>query len=412
VTTASEASLDQAADEAVQLLISDPQTRADPYAAYAHLRAKGAHRTPFEVWFLATHSACNQAVRHAGFRRRHGDSWERRAALSGSLGRRWLEDQSRWMLWLDPPDHGRIRGLVSRSFSARYIEEQRQRVQRTVDVLIDQVAGAGDVDFVQAFALPLPITVICDMLGIPDADRRNFRDWTAGAGGTLEPMPSAQAQEAADRSTEELGAYFGSLIEQRRRAPGDDLLTQLITAQAEDGTLSHEELISNAVLLLAAGFETTTNMLGNGLLALLRNPEQWRALTERPELAANATEEMLRYDSPVQMATPRVAVRDIDIDGHVIPEGEAVVAVVGAGNRDPARHADPDRFDIERGDPAPLSFGAGPHFCLGAALARLEGAVAFESLARRVPRLELVDSAPPWLRTFNLHGVQSLHVTA
>jgi cytochrome P450 len=316
------------------------------------------------------------------------------------------------MLWLDPPDHARIRGLVSQSFNARYIEEQRAGIQVVVDDLIDKMAGAGTVDFVQAFALALPMTVICDMLGIPPEDRHDFRAWTAGAGGTLEPMPAPDIQDAADRATEALAGYFSDLIEKRRGTPGDDLLTQLIAAESEEGRLSHEELISNAVLLLAAGFETTTNLLGNGLLALLRNPEQWRRLAEQPELAGNATEELLRYDSPVQMATPRVATSDIEIDGHMIPEGETVVAIVGAGNRDPQRFDQPDHLDVGRTDPSPLSFGAGPHFCLGAALARLEGMVAFETLARRLPRLELVDAEPTWLPTLNLHGVKSLRVTA
>jgi cytochrome P450 len=316
------------------------------------------------------------------------------------------------MLWLDPPDHGRIRGLVGQSFSARYIEEQRSAVRNVVDSLIDKIAGAGEIDFVREFALALPMTVICDMLGIPPADRRDFRAWTSGAGGTLEPMPTPEVQDSADRSSEAFEAYFSALIEERRRSPGDDLLTKLITAESEEGKLSHEELISNAVLLLAAGFETTTNLLGNGLLALLRNPAEWRRLREEPGIAANATEELLRYDSPVQMATPRVATVDVEIDGCVIPEGETVVAIVASGNRDPERFEGPDRLDLGRDDPAPLSFGAGPHFCLGAALARLEGAEAFQALARRLPHLELFDAEPTWLPTLNLHGVQSLMVRA
>jgi cytochrome P450 len=401
-----------AADEALGLLITDPATRANPYGAYERLREKPVHRSEFELWFASSYSACNQVVRHQKFRRRHGDSWERRAALSSSLGRPWLEDQSRWMLWLDPPDHARIRGLVSQSFNARYIEEQRPGIQSVVDGLIDKIAGGGAVNFVQEFALALPMTVICDMLGVPPEDRHDFRAWTPLAGGTLEPMPSPEVQDAADRATAALGGYFSDLVEKRRGTPGDDLLTQLIAAESEEGKLSHDELVSNAVLLLAAGFETTTNLLGNGLLALLRNPKQWKRLAEQPELAGNATEELLRYDSPVQMATPRVAIEDIEVDGQTIPEGETVIAIVGSGNRDPQRFDAPDHLDISRPDPSPLSFGAGPHFCLGAALARIEGTVAFETLARRLPRLELLDPDPPWMPTFNLHGLSSLRVHA
>jgi len=399
-------------DEAVMLLISDPEARANPYPIYDVLRAQRIYRTPLEFWFAATYSAANQVARHAAFRRRHGDSWERRATLFGSSGRRWLDDQQRWMLWLDPPDHGRIRALVGQSFSARYIEKQRDAVVAVVDDLINALAGAGDVDFVQSFALALPMIVICDMLGIPLADRRDFREWTTAASGTLEPMPSVEVQDAADQSAAAFDAYFSALVEERRRTPGDDLLTKLIAAETEEGKLSHEELIANAVLLLAAGFETTTNLLGNGLLALLRNPAQWQRIVNEPALAANATEELLRYDSPVQMATPRVATADIEIDGFTIPEGDTVVAVVASGNRDPERFDNADRLDVGRADPSPLSFGAGPHFCIGAALARLEGAVAFEALAHRLPHLELLDDDPPWLPTMNLHGVQRLMVRA
>jgi cytochrome P450 len=401
-----------AADEAIQLLITDPATRANPYSVYDRLRESRLHRSMVQIWFASTYSVCNQVVRHPKFVRRHGDSWERRAAFMGSLGRRWLADQEKWMLWLDPPDHARIRGLVGQSFSARYIEEQREQVKGVVDDLIDAIAGAGEIDFVQEFALKLPMTVICDMLGIPPADRRDFRAWSSSAGGTLEPMPSPEVQDAADKSSEAFEAYFSALIEERRGTPGDDLLTKLIAAESEEGKLSHEELIANAVLLLAAGFETTTNLLGNGVLALLRNPDQWRRLGEQPELAANATEELLRYDSPVQMATPRVATVDVEIDGQFVLEGDTVVAVVGSGNRDPDRFDQPDRLDIGRDDPAPLSFGAGPHFCLGAALARLEGSLAFEALATRLPDLELVDQAPSWLPSQNLHGVQRLLIRA
>ena len=400
------------ADEALDLLIMDPATRANPYPTYEVMRAEPVCRTVFDIWFVSTYAACNHVIRHSGFRRRHGDSWERRATLFGSIGRRYLNDQARWMLWLDPPDHARIRGLVGQSFSARYIERQRDGVGAIVDGLIDKIAGAGTVDFVQEFALPLPMTVICDMLGVPPADRRNFREWTTAASGTLEPMPPPEVQDAADRSAEAFEAYFSKLVDERQRTPGDDLLTKLIAAENEEGKLSHDELISNAVLLLAAGFETTANLLGNGLLALLRNPEQWQRLVEQPALAANATEELLRYDSPVQMATPRVATTDIEVEGRVISEGETVVAVVGSGNRDPQRFDQPHRLDVARSDPSPLSFGAGPHFCIGAALARLEGAIAFEALARRLPHIELVDTDPPWLPTFNLHGLQSLLVRA
>jgi cytochrome P450 len=402
----------QAVDDAILALVSGGDAvRANPYPLYVTMRQNPVHQSVLEAWFVTSYAGCDRVLRHPAFKRGHGDSWERRAALQNAAGRHWWEHQQRWMLWLDPPDHGRIRSLVSRAFTPRYVDAMRPRVAALVDSLLDSMLGAGEVDFVDAFALPVPITVICDMLGVPDEARRDFRAWTLKSAGTLQPLPSEDAQDAADVATAALEAYFTELVEIRRRDPGDDLLSAMIAAEEGGERLSLEELIANAVLLLAAGFETTTNLLGNGMLALLRNPAEWRRLVDAPSLAANACEELLRYDSSVQFAGPRVvAAESVEIDGTLVPEGSLVLTLVGAGNRDPRRFDEPDRLDVARENPAPLSFGAGPHFCLGAALARMETTIALEALARRAPHIELLDAEPPWLSSQNIHGVESLRV--
>jgi cytochrome P450 len=316
------------------------------------------------------------------------------------------------MLWLDPPDHTRLRGLVSKAFTPRYVAKLHDRVSEIVDELVARLAEAGEVDFIEDFAFQLPITIICDMLGIPAEDRDSFRVWTVEIAQTLEPLPPEHVQNAADEATLKLTAYLRDLVAARRDTGGDDLLGQLIHAEEEGQRLTADEIVSTAGLLLGAGFETTTNLLGNGMLALLRHPDQWSLLKKDPSLAAAAVEELLRYDSPVQMATPRVANAPVEAAGHTIQPGDVVVAVIAAGNRDPQRYSHPDVVDIERPDPAPLSFGGGPHFCLGAALARMEGAVAFQALATKLPTLELVEDDPQWRRALNLRGLESLRVTA
>ena len=390
---------EQSVDDVIlTLAAAEDATRANPYPLYERMRRDPVHRAVTGFWFVSSYATCDRVMRNPVFRRRHKGSWELRAALQGATGRRWWEGQDRWMLWLDPPDHGRVRGLVSRAFTPRYVAAMRGRVAEVVDGLVDRLVEEGDADFVQSFALPLPITVICEMLGIPEADRRDFRAWTQAGAAVMQPLPRPEVQDAADTATDAVEAYIADLIEARRRSPGDDLLTAMIAAEEDGERLTRDELVANAFLLLAAGFETTTNLLGNGLLALLGNRDQWQKLVADPSLAADATEELLRYDSPVQFAGPHVATEPVEIAGQIIPEAEMVVAVVGSGNRDPRRFDDPDRLDIERPDPSPLSFGAGPHFCLGAALARMEGAVAFETLARRLPDLALAEGDPPGCR--------------
>jgi cytochrome P450 len=316
-----------------------------------------------------------------------------------------------WMLTQDPPDHTRLRGLVVKAFTARRVEDMRPRIQAIVDESIDRVQARGHMDLISEFAFRLPVIVICEMLGIPREDRQLFFRRERNGGRLLDPVPLTRAElDEANESHAASVAFFQQLFELRRREPTDDLITQLVQAEENGSQLSDEELTGNIILLFGAGHETTVNLIGNGLLALHRNPEQLALLKARPELMPGAVEEFLRYDSSVQL-TSRVALEDIaDLGGRPIPQGESVLCLLGSANRDPAAYPDrPDALDITRPNVRPQSFGGGIHFCLGAQLARLEAEVALETLLRRLPGLQLDDPVnPEWRPTFVLRGLKKL----
>ena len=399
-------------EDATTSLVFDPVARANPYPVYDLMRTTDpVYQSPIGPWFATSYAECARLLRDPRLTRRFEDSWEQRGVIQNSVGRPWFNEQERWMLWLDPPDHTRLRGLVSKAFTPRYVSKMEGRIAAVVADLVAEIEDKGEADFISAFAFELPITIICDMLGVPTADRGNFRSWTVAIAQTLEPLPPEDVQDAADDATQKLSDYLHDLIAERRRRPGTDLIDGLIAAEEDGHRLTEDEIVSTAGLLLGAGFETTTNLLGNGMLALLRQPDQWRLLCDDPDMAPAAVEELLRFDSPVQMATPRVANAPAEAAGHTIAPGEVLVAIVAAGNRDPERFDAPNTVNLQRPDPDPLSFGGGPHFCLGAALARSEGAVAFGALARQLPRLELAEDDPQWRRALNLRGLESLQVT-
>jgi cytochrome P450 len=309
------------------------------------------------------------------------------------------------MLTLNPPDHTRLRRLVSSAFTARRVQALRPAIERMVDDLLDRMNG--EVDFIESFAFPLPVNVIGELLGVPAAERAQFqslvRDWTQ----ILEVI-TPEVLSRADPAAATIRDYLAELVEERRRHPADDLLTALVQAQAADDKLTDEEVLSNAALLFAAGFETTTNLLANGIAALLAHPAQFKLLAERPELAQPAVEELLRFDSPVQLSS-RVVTEPIELAGVTVAEGERVVAYLGAANRDPARFAEPDELRLDRTDNAPLSFGGGIHYCLGAPLARLEAQIALPALARRFPGLAMAGAAQR-RDSLSLKGFTSLHL--
>jgi cytochrome P450 len=314
-----------------------------------------------------------------------------------------------WMLQQDPPAHTRLRGLVVKAFTARRVEDMRPRIQEIVDRTLDRVASKGHMDLIADFAFRLPVTVICEMLGIPREEHEMFFHGARTGGRLLDPVPLSRAEiDEANAGSLMQAEYFRSLFELRRRQPGEDLTSQLVQAEEEGSKLSNEELTANIILLFGAGHETTVNLIGNGLLALARNPGQLQLLQNDPSLITNAIEEFLRYDSSVQL-TGRTALEDVEVGGTHVAKGESVLCLLGAANRDPAVYPDPDRLDITRANIRPLSFGGGIHFCLGAQLARIEGEVAISTLLRRFPKLRLDDPEhPDWRPTFVLRGLNRL----
>jgi cytochrome P450 len=292
------------------------------------------------------------------------------------------------MLFRDPPEHTRLRGLVNKAFTPKVVEGLRPHMQRLVDGLLDAAASRGEMDVIAELAFPLPVTVIAVMLGVPEEDHRRFNAWSRELTLTLEPVIPADHLLRAGRAAEEIIDYFRHLVARKRQRPGDDLLTALIHAEEQGRRLDTEEMLANAVLLLVAGHETTVNLIGNGALALLHHPEALARLGREPGLIESAVEEVLRYDSPVQI-TSRLVREDTTVGGQPVQRGTEVLMLLGSANRDEARFAQPDRLDLARPDNKHLSFGGGAHYCLGAPLARVEGQLALGALARRFPKLRL-----------------------
>ncbi len=370
----------------------------NPYPVYAMLRAANPVfpvPVPADVgagiFLLTRHADVQHVLRDAAGTfsadRRNADAIQRNRER---LSEFFLEGGVlRSMLTMDPPDHTRVRGLVNKAFTPRRIAALRPHIEAITQQLLEENVKDGHMDVMAGLATPLPAIVIAELLGVPPADWPRFRRWAdqivSVTGNMLQSGPDmARMREGL----EPMRAYLLDAIAERRRAPREDLLSGLVQAQEDRDALSDEEMIATAMLLLLAGHETTTNLIGNGTLALLRNPAEAERLRADPALAKTAIEEMLRYDSPVQ-GTVRVAREDVELGGRTIPKGALVVCNIGAANRDPAVFPDPDRFDVARAENPHLSFGFGAHFCLGATLARLEGEVAISALLRRFPGLAL-----------------------
>jgi pimeloyl-[acyl-carrier protein] synthase len=316
------------------------------------------------------------------------------------------------MLDRDPPDHTRLRSLVSKAFTPRVVEALRPHIQKIVDSLLDRVAGANAMDLIEDFAYPLPVIVICEMLGVPFEDHERFKQWGLDIARGLDSIllpPDSDVARRSDAARSALTAYFRELIAERRASPRADLLSGLIAAEEVGDRLREDELLATCILLLVAGHETTVNLIGNGTLALLRHRDQLRRLREDPGLIASAVEELLRYDGPVQR-TARVSGEDVAIAGRTIAKGELVMPFIGAADRDPAQFPDPDRLDIARTDNRHIAFGWGIHFCLGAPLARLEGQIALNTLVRRLPKLALATDKPEYRESLTLRGLSTLPV--
>lgn len=386
-----------------------PDFIRDPYPFYHHLRnTDPLHRSPLGMILATRHADVAQVLRDPRFGKDFVARMERRHGPD-ILKEPVYASMRHWMLQQDPPDHTRLRGLVVRAFTARRVEDMRPRIQAIVDKNINRIAPRGKMDIIADFAFRLPVVVICDMLGIPESDHERFFSSAREGGRLLDPVPMNRAEtDQANGFNLASAAYFTNLIELRRKTPRDDLITHLVQAEEHGNKLTVDELVSNIVLLFGAGHETTVNLIGNGLLALHRNPDQLELLKREPDRAANAVEELLRYDSSVQ-ATGRTAMEDLELGGMKIAKGESVLCLLGAANRDPDLYPDPDRLDITRAKIKPFSFGGGIHLCLGAQLARIEAEVAIATLLRRLPGLKLDDPYnPAWRPTYILRGLQRL----
>ncbi|MQY11265.1 hypothetical protein SRB5_13800 [Streptomyces sp. RB5] len=393
----------------IALALLGPDGRADPYPLYAALhRAGPVSAVGGGTFLIGGYAAVNQVLRDPGFGLPDGPAGEPDA----------LRSLSRSILRTNPPDHGRMRSLIAQVFTPRRIALLRPRIEAAVDVLLDRLgestADGRTVDFMDAFAYQLPVTVICELLGVPPADRHRFRRLASDLTVALELSDDATRPAGpADEAARELAAYFAPLIAGRRAEPGgDDLVSALVAARdADDGRLSDEELLANLILLLVAGFETTTDLLGNGLAILLDRPDLAAAPAAGRIAAEGFVEEVLRYDSPVQLTTRVARAAGLTVAGVPVPEGSSVALLLGAANRDPARYPDADTFDPTRTDVRPLSFGAGPHICLGNNLARLEAVTAFPRLLTRFPALTPDPTTAPVRRDrLVLRGYQRLPV--
>ncbi len=365
-----------------------PQTKIDPYPLYTDVRRRGLVRSALGPWITSSHATAaailrdprfsSSPVHHKGYRPPDYPAGDPRADLPNAD-----------LLTMDPPDHTRIRRLVSRAFTPKAIADLEPWIRERTDQLLTSVEAASSFDLIDALAFPLPIAVICHLLGVPAEDQAKFRMWGHDVAATLDPQSSEGGESQSRASELALTAYLQDLVNRRRQDPDDSLLSALIAAEEAGDRLTSGELVSTALLLLIAGFETTVNLIGNGTVALLRNPAQWEEMREDRNLIPGAVEELLRYDSPVQM-TSRIATEKVDIGGTVITQGSSVIVAIGGANRDPTVFDQPDRLRINRPDASRhLAFSLGMHHCLGAALARLEARIAFEELIRRFPTLAL-----------------------
>lgn len=396
-------------------LMADPRLNADPFAAYERVRAEGPVVKSPIMSGTASHAAANQVLRSADFG--VGDGHGELPPFSRRLLSRVMDPEALGpmdppsLLALDPPDHARYRRLVAKEFTARSVAALEPGIVRVAESLLDRVTadGAEGFDLVDAYASLLPVAVIADLLGVPERSQDDILAWGNDAAMLLDPALSWRDYRVAEVAVRKLNAWFSQHIVNLRADPGTDLLSRLATMPGDD-RLDDRELRGVGLLVLGAGFETTVNLIGNTVVQLDAHPDQLALARERPELWPNVVEEVLRYDSPVQM-TLRSAYADVDVGGHTVPKGEPVVVFIGGANRDPEVFAEPDRFDITRENAHDhLAFSSGIHYCLGAGLARLEGAVAVRTLYERFPDLR-VAASPARRSTKVLRGYESIPVT-
>lgn len=378
----------------------DPEVHADPYPHYRELREQDpVHRAEVDLWVLTRYDDIAAILRDP----RLGHEVTQGFAEAGGSA----DFES--MLFRDPPAHTRLRSLVSNAFTPRVLESLRSRIHNIVDDALSVARENGTIDVIGDLAFPLPATVISEMLGLPVEDHQQCRRWAASATRSLDPLADDRIMDEIFLALIEFREYLAEQVERRRADPGEDLVTALIAAEEEGERLSHEELISTLLLLFIAGHETATNLMGNGLLALLRHPDQLRRLKEDSGLLRPGIEELLRYDSPVQLVI-RIVKEPITFRGQDFVRGDSMLLVIGAGNRDPEQFADPDSLDVGRKNIKHLSFGGGIHFCLGSMLARMETQAVLGGLISQFSELELAADDLQWRPHINLRGLESLPI--
>jgi len=397
------------AEAVVQELFTTPEGRSDPYPRYHRLRELAPiHRSDLGMWVLTRYDDCWAAMRDPRFGKdyarqaedRAGPNWRQHFALTAG---------EHSMVNVHGPDHTRLRRLVVKGFNRRTVDGLRPFIERTVNTLLDDFSDSPTGDIMSALGFPLPVTIIGEMLGVPAPDRAQFRQLVGDVLAILEVRPTQEQLAVADAAQHTIRSYFLDLIAEKRSRPDDDLLSRLIKAEDQGDRLTDDELVTMATLLFVAGFETTTNLFGNGLIGLLKHPDQMALLRSDASYFTKLPDELLRYDGTAQM-TVRATETEVEVGGVTIPENELVFSLLGAGNRDPAEFSNPDRLDLTREDLHPLSFGGGVHFCLGAALARAETEITFRLLLDRFDSIELA-TEPRFRDRLTLRGVPSLELT-
>jgi len=400
--------------------LSWPRARYNPYPAYAALRRiDPVHSSSFGVWVLSRHADVSACLRNPALSVNEGNI-DTEFLLGRPLTRlvfgkamqrpSWSSTQlmERLMLFKDPPDHTRLRSLVSKAFTPRAVAMVEPRARCILDELLDRLEPKRSVELMSELAYPLPARVICEMLGVPPDDVPFIVGQAPVLARRLDPMITDEVVLACDRAATEVMGYIEGLITARRRQPGPDLLSALMAAEEGGGKLSHDELVATVILLLIAGHETTANLIGNGLLALLRHPDAFSQFRHNTDLDRSAVEELLRYDGPIQV-TQRTTVEPLTVGGATIPAGRMVIMCIGAANRDPEVFARPGTLDLRRSPNPHVAFSGGAHFCLGAPLARMEARLALRALVDRLPGLRLADR-PQWRPGFTIRGMSALNL--
>jgi len=386
----------------------------DPYPTYARLHEEGPLHyvdagNKWAVWSIFSHAECSSIAKDPRLSAKRAKQMLLPLPLSrqgefSELARMF----GLWLIFMDPPEHTRLRKLLNKGFSAAAVEGLRPQVEAIVDEMLKPLQHGSEVDLMREFANPMPVRIILEMLGIPQELRDTFGEWSrAIAAFRGNPNRTVEEARAAQDAMIELTEFFRKTVAERRRNKGKDLISLLIDIEEEGEVLTEEELYAQCIALLFAGHETTRNLIGNGMYTLLRNPQQTAELREKPEMIRSAVEELLRYESPVQF-TARVLKEDMVVCGQQIRKGWTVLCMLGAANRDPRQFKEPDQLDLKRLNNQHLAFGAGLHFCIGAQLARLEGQIAILNLVQRFPQMKLTGSRPEWASTFGLRGLKSL----